>query len=364
VKLTTKLKSYKLKRWITELLVFVLIFVTFGVSAQRAMALSLTSLSDNMSRLQASTAANHDIRFVTPASGGVAAGETITLTFSADFTGISSLDFADADFAVGDSNNCVTATFTEQTLAATPSGATWGFATSGQVATLTSGTGTVTADRCVRFELGTNATTGTTGDTQITNGAVDDDDTITIGGTFGDTGTIAVDIIADDQVDITATVAPAITFTISDADIEFGTLTSADDTFADNSAGNATEVEAHTLTASTNATSGYVMYVSGATLTAGSDTIDAIGGTNTASAAGTEQFGLRFTASGGSGSVDAPYAAAGFAYNGVSSADNIASATGPSATTTYSARYVANITATTEAGSYSTTLTYTATATF
>ena len=62
--------------------------------------------------------------------------------------------------------------------------------------------------------------------------------------------------------------------------------------------------------------------------------------------------------------MTAPYAAAGFAYNGVAAPDDIASATGPSATTTYSARYVGNITAVTEAGGYSTTLTYTATATY
>ena len=107
-----------------------------------------------------------------------------------------------------------------------------------------------------------------------------------------------------------------------------------------------------------------MIYVSGATLTSGANNIDAIGGTNTASSPGTEQFGVRYSASGGSGSVDAPYAAAGFAYNGVSSPDNIASVAGATATTTYSARYVGNITAVTPSGSYATTLTYTATATY
>jgi hypothetical protein len=350
--------------WIPKVLAVAIVVVGVGIQSQMVFALSLTSLSDNMSRLQASTASDHEIKFVTPAGGGVAAGQTLTFTFSADFDlATQTVAFGDIDFAEGTTNNCTSATFNEKTLAAAPSGATWGAAISGQVLTITSGTDTVTADRCIRLKIGDNATGGA-GNNQIINGAADDDDTITIAGTFGDTGTISVDIITDDQVDITATVSPSITFSINATAIEFGTLTAADDTFADLSGGNATEVEAHQLAAGTNATSGYVMYVSGATLTSGGNSIDAIGASNTASAAGTEQFGVRYTASGGSGAVLAPYAASGFAYNGVSSPDDIASAAGPTATTTYSARYVGNITAVTEAGSYATTLTYTATATY
>ncbi len=349
--------------WIPKVLSVAIVVTALGMQAQSATAASLTSLSDNMSRLQASTASNHDIRFVTPAGGGVASTETVTLTFSADFTP-GSVAFGDIDFQEGNSNNCTTASWTDETLVASgPSSSQFSAAFSGNVLTFTSGGGsaTIAADRCIRVLIGTNASGGTN---QITNGAIDDDDTIAIAGTFGDTGTISVDIITDDQVDITATVSPSITFSINATAIEFGTLSAGDDTFADLSGGNATEVEAHQLAAGTNATSGYVMYVSGATLTSGGNSIDAIGGTNTATAVGTEQFGVRYTASGGSGAVDAPYAAAGFAYNGVSSPDNIASASGPSATTTYSARYIGNISAITEAGAYSTTLTYTATATY
>lgn len=350
----------KIKNWFVKGAITSLVLAS-TISISTAQAASLTSLSDNMSRLQASTASNHDIRFVTPT--GVASTTTVTLTFSADFTP-GSVAFGDIDFQEGSTNDCTTASWADETLvAAAPSSSQFSAAFSGNVLTFTSGgaSATIPADRCVRVLIGTNASGGTN---QITNGAIDDDDTIAIAGSFGDTGTIQVDIITDDQVDITATVAPSITFSISANAIEFGTLTAADDTFADLSGGNPTEVEAHTLAAGTNATGGYVMYVSGATLTSGADTIDAIGGSNTASNPGTEQFGVRYTASGGSGSVDAPYAAAGFAYNGVASPDNIASATGPSSTTTYSARYVANITSSTEAGSYATTLTYTATATF
>lgn len=354
----------KLMNWLVKGSITSIVLASF-LTIPMAQAASLTSMTANASRLQENTNSDYTIYFVSPTGIQTGGGDTIILTFSADFT-LAAEAAANFDFAVGDSGTCSTANFTEETVSLTPSATDWGVDVTGDVVTFSPETDDVhAAGLCYRIEMGTVATTGGTGAANtVQNGALDDDDTITFSGAFGDTGTLSVDIIADDQVDITATVSPSITFSISDNDIEFGTLTAADDTFADNAGGNATEVEAHQLAAGTNATGGYVMYVSGATLTSGGDTIDAIGGTNTASSAGTEQFGVRYTASGGSGTVDAPYAAAGFAYNGVASPDNIASATGPSATTTYSARYVANITSSTEAGSYATTLTYTATATF
>jgi hypothetical protein len=61
--------------------------------------------------------------------------------------------------------------------------------------------------------MGTAATTGGTGSAStITNGPLDDDDTISIAGVFGDTGIITVDIIDDDQVSVTATVNQTLSF--------------------------------------------------------------------------------------------------------------------------------------------------------
>ena len=85
----------------------------------------------------------------------------------------------------------------------------------------------------------------------------------------------------------------------------------------------------------------------------------------TASTIGSEQFGLRMNASGGIGTVVAPYAtAAQFAFDSLNFPDQVASATGASANTTYSVRYIANIASNTEAGAYTSTLTYVATANF
>lgn len=168
----------------------------------------------------------------------------------------------------------------------------------------------------------------------------------------------------------TAATPPSLTFSISDNSIGFGTLSSSSARYASGDAtGSASEVEAHTLAVATNATSGYVVTVKGATLTSandGSDTITAIGAVNTASSAGSEQFGLRMSASGGNGTVTAPYADIGFAYGADgSTASQVASASsGTGVTTTYSVRYLSNIGTLTEAGVYTATLTYVATANF
>lgn len=320
-----------------------------------------------MSRLKASTASDHEIKFVTPT--GVASTQNLTVTFSADFTGISSLGVEDFDFAEGDSSNCATANYTEETLVA--SGATssqFNASASGQVVTFTSGgaSATVAASRCIRIRIGLNATSGASGNSQISNGALDDDDTVAIGGSFGDTGTLMVDIITDDQVVVSATVDPTITFVVSANSISFGTLSTTNDRFATTGGGSDTATAAHNLQVGTNAASGYTMYVLGGTLASGGNDINAIGGSATTTSLGTEQFGINLSASGGSGSVDSPYGTpSNYAYAATSSTqDNIASSIGASSTTTYSVTYLANIASDTAAGSYSTTLTFTTTGTF
>ncbi len=161
--------------------------------------------------------------------------------------------------------------------------------------------------------------------------------------------------------------AQTLSFSISDNSIGFGTLSSSTARFATgDTSGASSETEAHTISVATNATSGYTLSIRGATLTSGSNTINAIGGTNTASSTGSEQFGFRFTASGGIGAVLSPYAASGFAYaaNATTPSAIASAASGDGATTTYSARSIANIAPTTEAGTYTTNIIYTVTANF
>lgn len=158
----------------------------------------------------------------------------------------------------------------------------------------------------------------------------------------------------------------SLTFSISDSAIGFGTPSASEARYATGDGiGSAIEAEAHTLIASTNAANGYVITVNGTTLQSGSFAITAIGATNSGSSPGTEQFGLRMTATGGNGSVSVPYAAAGFALDTAAFPDEVASdPDGDNVSTTYSVRYLANIAGATEAASYSAALTYITTGQF
>ena len=330
---------------------------------QPAHAASLTSMSDNMSRLKTSTLSDHTIKFVTP--GGVAAGQSFTITFAAGFAlgtfNVNNVDVATAATCGG--------SFTDKTLAASPATTTWGVSQSGQVITVLSGTDTIAATSCISVEIGANATFGASGASIITNPSSGGAAIISISVNAGtDTGSIAVPIVATpfDQVTVTANVDPTISFAITDASIGFGTLTTANVRYATGDTLGATSpTSAHDITVSTNAGSGYTVYVEGATLTSGSNTITAIGSSATASNPNSEQFGIKVTAAGGSGAALAPYNTANYAYGATGTTqDPIASSAGSSATTTFSITYIANIAATTEAGAYSTNLTYTATGSF
>lgn len=167
------------------------------------------------------------------------------------------------------------------------------------------------------------------------------------------------------------TAGQTLSFTLSTSTIYFGQLSSASTRYASstNISGDSSEVQAHTFAVNTNATTGYTVTVRGQTLTSAqnsANTILALGNTNTSPSIGNEQFGIRMTATGGSGAVTVPYAASGFAYNATATTTSqVASAvTGDSATTTYSVRYMSNISPTTEAGSYNASIVYVVTANF
>ncbi len=357
------------KPYISKILLIALVFMLLNLQATSAQAAQVTSLSDIMSRLKASTASNHAIKFVTPT--GVAAGQTIILTFSAGFTSVTNILFSDIDFATGDTNNCSTATFTEKTLAASPVTTTWGAdGDTTTTVTITSGTDTVAANKCVRVLIGTNAVSQSTGVNQISNGATGASDTVAVSGTFGDSGTLAIDIITDDQVAVTATVDPTLTFTINDNAIGYGSLSSTAARWANGAAtGSATDVSAHNLTVATNAQSGYVLSYNGATLTSGANTITVAAVTDDADGVpGTEQFGVGVDVSNSS------TIATGYDHNATatlrdwtfvaSTTTTVVSRTTPTNTETINAFYLANIRGDTEAGAYSTTITYIVTGTF
>jgi hypothetical protein len=350
-----------LKKILGFVITLSIVITSTGLQVPHVFAASITSASDTMSTVKINTYSNHDISFVTPT--GVAAGATLSLTFQSDFLASTSLDFTDIDLLDNGVN---------VTLAAAPTGATWGVVrTSGTVITFTNGSSAVTAGHTIRIKIGTNATNQSTGVRQILNATTTGTKTVTIGGNFGDSGTISVQLITDDTVAITATVSQSISFSISSNSIAFGTLDSAAARYASSTgSGSATDVVAHTLAVATNAPTGYTITVQGATLTSAqnsSNTITAIGASPAASSVGSEQFGIYATKTGGvNGTIAAPYTtASSFGYNATAtSSATFASGSSATAAETYSLHYIANIAAVTEAGSYSTSLNYVATANF
>jgi hypothetical protein len=126
------------------------------------------------------------------------------------------------------------------------------------------------------------------------------------------------------------------------------------------------------MTVATNAASGYSVAYSGSTLTSGVNTITALN-SPTASSMNNKQFGINLMSNAtpaigsnvsgsGSGSPVTGYNTADlFKFH---SGDTIASSAVPTNSNTYTVSYIANIDGVTAPGSYSTTLTYVATANF
>ncbi|MDP3793809.1 MAG: hypothetical protein Q8R07_03595 [Candidatus Uhrbacteria bacterium] len=333
-------------------LILAMLAIFAGPFSEIALAAALTAKSDAMTSLKVSTLSNHDIQFTSPT--GVASGQTIIITFPSDFSIPAALDFEDMD-VLDDTVNVV--------LAAAPSGATWGAVrTSATVITLTNGTTVVAAGSVIRIKIGTNAVSVVTGIEKITNPTTNGSKTISMSGTFGDTGDIIVSILTDDQVAVSGTVAESMTFTLGATSVALGTLSSA-----------AVTSGSHTVTLATNAASGLTLSYSGTTLTSGGNTITAMS-TAAASSVGTEQFGINAkdnaTPNVGlecSGTAPIAAAATGYStadsYKFVTGETIISSASGINSTSC-TISYIANILGSTEAGSYTTTLTYNATANF
>ncbi len=350
---------------------FTILSIVIGASivhVELAYAAALTTLSDTQSTLKVSTLSDHTIQFVT--QSGVSAGQNITVTFP---VGYATGTFALLNFDFATSTSAVCSGFTDAPLANSPSGLTWGVAASSSLGfTITSGTATIPANRCIQIRVGGNATFGGTGTSTITNPASPGAYSISISGTFGDTGVISEYIVTDDTVALTGTVQQSLTFTISTTTIYFGTLGAGAAKFASstNPAGDTVETIAHTLAVGTNAPSGFALSVRGQTLTSqqnSNNTISVIGASAASSTPGTEQFGIRATESGGVGTVVAdPFSyPTSYGYNATATTSaTFATGSGSTPTSTYSLRYVANIGAITEAGVYAANLLYVATANF
>jgi len=351
------IKNVFIKKAATWIVVLSLIFMPF--SSLNA-AGPLTALSDTMSNMNDSAVSNHTIQFTSPT--GVASGQTIILTFPTGFdvnAGDNLLDYTDVD---------VTDDTVDVALAGSPSGATWGVGVTSSAITLTNGTTAVAGGSVIAIEIGTNATSQVAGDKQIVNQTVAQNNTdpkIVITGSFTDTGTIAVEIITDDQVSMSATVDPAITFSLSANSSDFGVIT----TSAPKSAS-----PNITLTTTTNANTGFTLTVRDEGSGTNPGLYNSIGSYLVASstatlAASTEGYGIQGATngngSGGTITIAATYDKTSNDVGGLQrTAQTLATAGSPVNLREVVVTHKASVSGLTKAGSYNDTLTYICTGNF
>ncbi len=360
------MKRIKINKIVSSGLILLFVTVLILPFAQIAYAAAILNASDTLSSSKVSTLSNHTIVFRNPTAVN-ASTDTITITFPAGFTmGTFALLNFDLGASAGGQANCTAPSYTEKTLATAAAAGTWGAAQAAQVVTLTAptdaGATEIAANACIRVRIGDNAVTGGAGANQITNPSTAASYAITIGGTFGDSGDMTVTILTDDQVAVSSTVSQSMSFSLGATSLALGTLSTS-----------AVVSGSHTVTVATNAAGGMVLTYSGTTLTSGSNTITAMS-TAAASSVGTEQFGINAKDNvtpnvGAECSGTSPIAAAATGYSTIDSfkfvtGETIISSSAGINSTTCTISYIANIAGSTEAGSYTTTLTYTATATF
>lgn len=163
-----------------------------------ARAATVTSASDTATTLETGASANHEILFVTPS--GVSEGDTVTIEFETDFdtSGLTEddVDIADDGAELETAASCGGSVDASVVLA-------------GDIFTLTfcvGGGGAIAAASAVRVRIGTNAVSSGTGAAQIDNPAAAGTYYVSVAGTFGDTGSIALPIGGDDTIGVTATV--------------------------------------------------------------------------------------------------------------------------------------------------------------
>jgi hypothetical protein len=353
-----KLSKFK---FVSSFLIFALVLVASGfLSVNLAQAGTLSVMTDTMSQQKISTASSQVIKFTVPTT--MVAGQNITVTWPSGFTFTSPV-FGDVSMTYGASGTDTTATIGTTAGSGQAFGASW----SGQVLTIAVPTSSWTTPI-----VATNKIIITIASTHETNPSSAGSYTISLATSAGDFGNVGVPIIGtggntDNLELVTATVAPTITFSNTSSSIGFGTLSSSAVRYANSAGtGSGSDVAAHTLSIATNAPSGYTLTYSGATLTgAPIGTITAVGATGIGlnGTPGTSQFAISGALT-GTGTMSAQYDHATPKFAFVAGTPTTLASSAVGASDSIALDYLANILATTPAGSYTTTITYIATGNF
>jgi hypothetical protein len=183
-----------LKRHLSFLVIIAIVFLL----AENVSASNLTTLSDRMNRGAPSIGANHEIKFLTP-SGVGDAGQFFEVTFASGFN-LTAVTYNDIDLFYGH----VTGMETEETINSIPNTTDWGVTILASSITFTHPTddanGDILPNDFIVLRIGKNAAGGIH---QIINPSTIGSKIISINGSFGDTGKLAV-AIYHDQVGIVA----------------------------------------------------------------------------------------------------------------------------------------------------------------
>lgn len=344
-------------------LISVLLSILCFPFVQITYAATILNATDTMSSLKTVTASSHEIKFTTP-TGAADSTDTIIITFPS--TGTTPFNFTGKTIStVTFTHGATTGLENTETLAAAPSATAWGAVFSGtqnRILTLTAPTDGIGAavvaasDKIIITYDNTNSINASNDASPYA---------IAISGAFNDSGNITVAIIADDVVQVTSTINQTISFALGANSLNLGTLSTS-----------AAASGSHTMTIATNAGSGMAATVTGTTLTSsgtGNPTITACASGCT-STINSEQFGINLKNNatpdiGAEATGTAPIGAAATGYDTVDTfrfvtGETIASSSGGINSTVFTISYLANIAGATEAGTYTTNLTYTASGNF
>lgn len=229
----------------------VVIIVTFS-HTHLAYAAAVSSLTDMLSTMKESTAANHTITFTINDSWD--ATDTVIIDFPNTFNTAGFASNEPEDYDVTDDGVDVTIVANGSCSANSIEITTVNSSTDTFTFTLCAGSSAIASGSVIVVEVGTHATTGSTGNDQIVNQTAAENATdplVTIAGTFGGTGTLALEIVADNDATVSVNVLERISCSFSGLSV----------TFPDATGSVITATPDTTITAGTNAPNGLTVSV-------------------------------------------------------------------------------------------------------
>lgn len=289
-----KNKKLFFKSLFSSLLILTYPLIYTLIPGQSVNSAALTALSDTMTRQKVSVLSSHTIQFTLGASTSFDATETITVDFDEDGGGLIAAGSTDAtiDYDFNDG--------TERTVVDVDGDCTGHSGTNDVVASLNDTTGVLTITACgTMTSSSTNATvtieigTAAGGTNIITNPVTPAAYSIAIVAA-GDSGTLNVPVLSNDQVTITASISPSLSVDISSSSCVLGVLTTT-----------TIQTCTYTLTVTTNSSGGYIGTIldDGNLRSPATDDVDDVGVDEIIDAADIEEYGVSTSSTYGSNDI-------------------------------------------------------------